>query len=539
MVEERTLGEPVAPRSLKLTPRQGEILRLMCQGKSNKEIANVLDISLGTVKQHVVALFKRMDVRNRSMAVSQAMALVDGGAESAEAPAAQNKMLPQRSREGFLVRRPCHVVSFRAAHLRASADRNRFNKLLAALAFDANALYVPDESGGGELLLGVRSVSEWDVLTALLLVYQLCNQVGLSQLADPAGISASICCGLAVIGVDGKGRWSGDTVATQVTAAARSAVRQCGQGDLYLSANALGMLRALHGHNSQAGVQTFSVLRVEELIKLDFQQSRKPVGREAQYQQLEQALLASSVHGQFQLVGRVGSGKTHLCRALFARAQQLGVAGRYFRIFPGPHFVDALTGKVVAVKDVMESCRSIASNGMSLLILDDFDLLNDEIRTQLLQCIGAESHRPGLCVFTSQDVTINAVETIKLEGLSAHELEMVLCERGQSFGTGAIGRQELAKTARGLPLFALELTESDGEQLSLPALVAVVCQVNKSNLDWQLLGQIAKQGVEATHIDPAALSSAVSAGILECSCQDGSLIFPTPLLQQAFASLVV
>lgn len=52
-----------------LSPRQKEILSLIWEGRSNKEIARTLGISPGTVKQHVSVLFRKLDVRNRTMAV--------------------------------------------------------------------------------------------------------------------------------------------------------------------------------------------------------------------------------------------------------------------------------------------------------------------------------------------------------------------------------------------------------------------------------------------------------------------------------------
>jgi DNA-binding CsgD family transcriptional regulator len=53
-----------------LTPRQKEIVSLIEQGRSNKEIAALLDIGVGTVKQHVAALFRRLNVTSRAQAVA-------------------------------------------------------------------------------------------------------------------------------------------------------------------------------------------------------------------------------------------------------------------------------------------------------------------------------------------------------------------------------------------------------------------------------------------------------------------------------------
>ena len=51
-----------------LTARERQILRLVCQGASNKEIASSLIISEGTVKSHVNGIMNKMNVNNRTEA---------------------------------------------------------------------------------------------------------------------------------------------------------------------------------------------------------------------------------------------------------------------------------------------------------------------------------------------------------------------------------------------------------------------------------------------------------------------------------------
>ncbi len=57
---------------LHLTPRQLDVLSLLMHGKSNKEIARLLDLSEGTVKIHCMAIFKQLGVANRTQAVIRA-----------------------------------------------------------------------------------------------------------------------------------------------------------------------------------------------------------------------------------------------------------------------------------------------------------------------------------------------------------------------------------------------------------------------------------------------------------------------------------
>lgn len=71
-------GETAAsenPDTSPLTPRQREVLALLGQGKSNKEIARILDLSEGTVKLHVTAILKALNVSNRTGAVVAASRL--------------------------------------------------------------------------------------------------------------------------------------------------------------------------------------------------------------------------------------------------------------------------------------------------------------------------------------------------------------------------------------------------------------------------------------------------------------------------------
>ncbi len=52
-----------------LTRRQEEVLFLLSDGKSNREIAEYLDLSEGTVKVHVTAIFRSLGVKNRTQAM--------------------------------------------------------------------------------------------------------------------------------------------------------------------------------------------------------------------------------------------------------------------------------------------------------------------------------------------------------------------------------------------------------------------------------------------------------------------------------------
>ncbi|HEV8653006.1 MAG TPA: response regulator transcription factor [Actinomycetes bacterium] len=58
-----------------LTGRQREVLRLLAEGRTNREIARILEVSDDTVKFHLKNLFERLGVDNRTEAVVMASRL--------------------------------------------------------------------------------------------------------------------------------------------------------------------------------------------------------------------------------------------------------------------------------------------------------------------------------------------------------------------------------------------------------------------------------------------------------------------------------
>jgi DNA-binding NarL/FixJ family response regulator len=68
-VAKPSLSRPMSPAAAGLTERQLEVVALMMQGKSNKTIARVLHVAEPTVKHHVTAILKALNVANRTEAV--------------------------------------------------------------------------------------------------------------------------------------------------------------------------------------------------------------------------------------------------------------------------------------------------------------------------------------------------------------------------------------------------------------------------------------------------------------------------------------
>ena len=85
-----------APSSL--TPRQTDVLKLLMRGQSNKTMARALNLSVDTVKDHVTAVLRCLDVKSRMQAVLAVSGAASGG------PAA-DRTWPGRSEPAVVERR--------------------------------------------------------------------------------------------------------------------------------------------------------------------------------------------------------------------------------------------------------------------------------------------------------------------------------------------------------------------------------------------------------------------------------------------------
>lgn len=72
-VAARLIGQMRAPAEEKLSSREVEVLQLVADGASNREIANRLHISQATVKSHLIHIFDKLGVSDRTAAVTVAL----------------------------------------------------------------------------------------------------------------------------------------------------------------------------------------------------------------------------------------------------------------------------------------------------------------------------------------------------------------------------------------------------------------------------------------------------------------------------------
>lgn len=74
VVATRLLTQVRTPEA-RLSQREAEVLTLVAEGKSNREIGRALFLSEATVKSHLVHIFSKLDVASRTAAVAKARTL--------------------------------------------------------------------------------------------------------------------------------------------------------------------------------------------------------------------------------------------------------------------------------------------------------------------------------------------------------------------------------------------------------------------------------------------------------------------------------
>jgi DNA-binding CsgD family transcriptional regulator len=509
-----------APRSIALTPRQRQILGLMCKGKANKEIANELDISLGTVKQHIAALFKRMRVQNRSMAVAQGQELL---AEAASPDTAAAIAGADWADDIMLIRRPCIVLAVRVSPTLVADGQALMTDLIKVLSSEIKAFHL---SGGDEshiLLLGVRKPSAWDAIKALLLLQQLHDQALAQGLCDPGDMAAALDGGMAVISINAFGRWSGDTVATPIISIARRQLGQCPNGMLALGEPVLHLLERFHALDRQVVGPRLSLEALETLFALDTRTLSGAPWHPHQTRRLETPSRQSRL-----LVGPLGSGKSHLCRSLVARAREQGRATCYVRLMPAApqvSFRDADTGKVVSVDDMVPVLVKASNPGHKLCVIDDLDLLDSATARQALMAQLQPVLTEGAqLILTARSHILEDAEPVIMEGFDRLE---------------------------DLPLFALELATNADRSLTLPLLLAIASELDRHPLDWRLLRVLVQTREEPTLSRVQDLTGlpiseieqsvqiALNAGLLHVAEPDQRVCFAKPLMRRAIAAILI
>lgn len=548
---------PPLPHS-ELSQRQRQILKLLQAGKVNKEVARELGIEVGTVKQHIVALFKKLNVRNRAMAVSRGMDMLHE----------QENQGTALTVDGLLERRPCVALSFSLPEGCSQLATRLMYGTLAELASSNDAVFLARKGNAVDVIFGIQRVTEYDVAVAIQTALAVYHDM-LKLDAGMAGtLRGCITSGLSIASMKRFGGWTGEAIVSAVIASARELLNGTPAGMVSFDSEVLNLIDVFGVSGAQ---EVGLIIPIHDLQKLRWTGSRRsyPVfGRDAEYDLLVSALNTADPKGGqlFHLEGEMGMGKSLLCEAITKRCRDLKIKATFFRCLPaalGEGAFDVGNETTQSFGDIEAALYKNPAGLPELMVIDDFHVLSAEKRERLSVAVMTAVNN-GLTVILSgrklggersskKFVREILPSKIYLRRLSSNSLELLIkttLAKGVN-KTRLSTVQNIVDMASGVPLFAIELSRQHAKEgLTLPLLIVISARLDSLSLDRKLLRCIARSVIKPTvgNISEALgdetdvlqiqIDRAIHAGVLLVS-SDGCLSFAHPLLRLAIDSLVI
>ncbi|SIT08450.1 helix-turn-helix domain-containing protein [Insolitispirillum peregrinum] len=539
------------PSADALTARQQQILLLLQKGKGNKEIASELGIHVGTVKQHVVALFKKLNVRNRTMAVALSSSLADPAASlpvtgpadlSAHTTAAVQATMPAAS--SLLEKRPCVILSLSIGPRDEQAPlpdglsidarqqgARRLHATLAAQAYDHDAILLARRGSAAEIIFGVQRTGEHDLLHALRSAQAVVSDLAQTVPAAAAFLHAGLTAGLAVASMRPQGGWTGEAIASAGFSTARTLSDQAPAGHLQFDESARTLMQSVGIGLSGGLLPVQNILPLDELHHLhahDRQPDGPLRGRSLELSTLYTLLeRAQRFGGALALVsGEAGMGKSHLCRAFSERCRKDGLQVIRWRCQPADTSHDSPPSALLLcdddprphrLDDLLAALKAPDTPAVvipAVVIIDDLHWLPPSLQTRLFEAVTlrlAAPAAPGLLIILAQRRLRPAqraqlpadgpmVATISLHRLPQDTIAHLTADRLHSLPASSPACQQIARQAHGVPLFAVELARQSGHlppasgsvrSLPLSLLSLVSARLDHLGLNRRLLWAVA------------------------------------------------
>lgn len=539
-----TSGQEWEP--LSLSPRQRQVLGLLRAGKSNKEIAEQLSIGIGTTKQHLVSLFRKMGVSNRTMAIAKSLTPEEGHQPKTHL---KTDEVPTGT---YFERRPIAVLSL---EFRSTKPLNDIEVLRllgrtysdTALDFDAGMLNRQD--GKCDFLFGIHRVRHHDVLRAVRAAFSVAD-VGRQHLSSAGSISAGLAFGYVVARVDPTGEWSGEAVHGHVLSAARQLMAEAEADKLKLHATAQDMIAELGYHSAEPVQNQLSFASQIEWQRRSDRAIRKLVGRSPEAELFRKFLeiTAKGAHHLLLVDGEKGMGKTALLDSFARSADSEQYHINFFRCsLPDSQpqsssrgWLENAVGNSRMTVDEYLSKHIYGSNAPPCItIFDDCHYLAPTEIEHIIQSCKTHPSGHGMIMSFGGRASVGLdqivpTQTLRAKPLSEREADQVLAS---ILGPGHKASPWVRKMARGVPLFLVILALFAEQEIEkghqhpgvIPpiSLFSLVCErLETLDLDSRLLYHVAQLPGPSTigqirKVFPAALTpltekldKAVNAGVL-------------------------
>jgi DNA-binding NarL/FixJ family response regulator len=542
-----------SPPHPELTQRQRQILKMLQDGKVNKEMARELDIELGTVKQHIVALFRKLNVKNRAMAVSRGMDLIHEQEQHGTALTV----------EGFLERRPSVALCFELEEGANPLAVRIMVGTLAALASANDAIFLARKGNTGDLVLGIQRVTEYDVAVALQIAQAVYDDLLALDASSAAQVRASLCAGLSMASMKRQGGWTGEAIVSSAIAAARTQLNVTPFGHLSLDPAAIDLIETFGVSHS---CKLLSTVAFSDLKHLRWTGSRRAypfVGRDAELALLDETFCAAGRQGGAILVeGEMGMGKSRLCEEILKRCRAREKTTAFFRCRPaalGQSLFDVERAADSTLQDVETALCENSAEAPDLVVIDDVHLLSREMHERLSAASAAAVEKGRVVVLSGRKSAgeslagdIPILHRIVLRRLPPQTIEALIQSTLKDGATknAQFRARTLSGIAAGVPLFAVELArQGDARRdLTLPLFVVINARLDSLSLDRKLLRAVARAAAPLSLADIAKswndespssqAERAIAAGVLTTAAC-GGLAFAHPLLRLVVDSQAV
>ncbi|MBF0326612.1 MAG: AAA family ATPase [Alphaproteobacteria bacterium] len=455
-----------------LTLRQQEILALVRAGKGNKDIANELGIGLGTVKQHVVALFRKLNVASRAEAITRSTDL-DWQAHRGSAA-----ILSMPADDSLIELRPTCILSVGATAADGGPAGEQawraLNRTLSALAAEHDCTLVALPGIGIDVLFGLHRVGEHDVRTALAMA----QAVALQTEPGLGGVRAGLASGFLVASMHRHGGWTGESVAGHAIARARDLRDGAAPGTLRTDTAARRLL-AFTGLdvNSLAWLtdDTLGLTRRPFKMPPPPRPARPLVNRIEELLALRDAYDAAKAAGTGMAAlveGEAGMGKSALCEAFVAAIS--ADMGTRLTCRAGADSDSLLEGLVAlgrrkgrpptnpGLDDARQGLERALAAGPALVFVDDSQRA-PPLEAELIALLAETATRAPLVVLIAARrlrlESVNWSARLRMTRLAHGEIAAIIAAETAD-RLGAATRQQIADLAEGVPLFAVELARS-------------------------------------------------------------------------------
>ncbi|MFZ3017895.1 MAG: LuxR C-terminal-related transcriptional regulator [Gallionella sp.] len=532
-----------------LTARQLQILKLLQAGKPNKELSEELGIGLGTVKQHLVALFKKLKVKNRAMAVSLAIDIQ----QEQETP-----RLSSLRTTILLDRRPCVVLSVslpQDANLQAV---RLMHGSLAAIAAANDAIFLARSGNAGDVIFGIQRSTEYVIAIALQTAQAMHGDL-LAADADMASqLRGCLTAGHAFASMQRFGGWTGEALASSAISSARELLDTVAPGYFAIDSSARGLTALFGIEGLPEDTDAMPLHNIEQLRWSANRPGYELTGRIAEMTKLYAALEKSVLgHGKlFHIEGEMGMGKSRLCEEIFRLCPSRSAIASFYRCLPaalGQRYYDTSSREYCAIEDIDARLRAQPGRLPELVIVDDIHLLPATQQAMLASAAATAVQLGKLVVFAGRKVVratdASPAEVIGLRRLPPQSLQGLVRKALRKEGGGKNRTNtvlNICSEAAGVPLFAIELARhhKQDKQLPLTLQIAINARLDGLHLDRGLLREVAKQTAGISLEDAAQnmgeniesvrqqASNSVAAGVLSLTA-DEWISFTHPLLRLA------